>query len=376
MAEYPVRRNPVYAVAAIAVLVTAIVGGIILIGFTPPSERPTLFVYTYDSFMVWGDEPGTIDSRAFDDFEERYNVNVSIQRLPTDAAGIITRLGAESANPVADVVVGIDNILILEPGVTDLLTPFEPPNLNMVNASIINALDPDHYLTPFDFGLVTLIYNKTSFSPVIYPQLNNLTFENLTDPVFANALVTENPHFSSPGLAFLLTEITVHEKLLGENWTQWWIDVNEYIDVETGWTDAWSAWYYDPTKHILNSYGTDPAYSVYFYGGEPDTGIAPIYHDGEYYAWMQVEGMGLVKNGPNPALGKLFIEYCLNETVQSLIATNNWMFPVRNQVTLHAAFNYALHPSEVSILNQLLPRTEIAANLNTWLDQFDEIRTP
>lgn len=352
------------------------VAGIVFVSLPPPAERPTLMVYTYDSFMVWGDDPDTIDSRAFGGFEERYDVNVSIQRLQTDAKGIITRLGVESSNPVADIVVGIDNILILEPGVTDLLTPFEPPNLNVVNQSFINALDPDHYITPFDFGLVTLIYNKTSMSPAMYPQLLNLTFQDLADPTFAGALVTENPHLSSPGLAFLLTEITVYEKLLLQNWTEWWIDVNEYIDVESGWSEAWEAWYYGLTKHILNSYGTDPAYSVYFYGGEPDTGIAPIYHDGEHYAWMQVEGMGLVKNGPNPELGRLFIEYCLNETVQSLIATNNWMFPVRSHVTLDPAFIHALHPSEVSLLNELLPRAEIAANLNQWLDKFDEIRTP
>ncbi|MHA2379909.1 MAG: thiamine ABC transporter substrate-binding protein [Candidatus Thorarchaeota archaeon] len=365
-----------HILAAIVAISALIVAGIVFVSLPPPSERLTLTVYTDESFIKWGKYPKTIDSRAFGEFEERYNVNVSIQRLQTDAAGIITRLGAESANPVADAVIGIDNTLILEPGVTDLLTPYEPPNLNVVNESFIDYLDPDHYVTPYDFGLVTLIYNKTTMDPATYPQLNTLTFENLSDPTFAGALVTENPHLSSPGLAFLLTEIAVHEKLLNENWTQWWIDVNEYIDVESGWTEAWTTWTDDPTKHILNSYGTDGAFSAYTYGGEPDTGIAPIYHNGTHYAWMQVEGMGLVKNGPNPELAKLFIEYCLNETVQSLIATNNWMFPVRNHVTLDPVYVHALHPRDVSLLNELLPRSEIAANLDEWLDTFDEIRTP
>jgi ABC-type thiamine transport system substrate-binding protein len=84
--------------------------------------------------------------------------------------------------------------------------------------------------------------------------------------------------------------------------------------------------------------------------------------------------MGLVKNGPNPELAELFIDYCLNETVQSLIATNQWMFPVRSGVVLDSAFEYALHPSDVSLLNELLTGPEIAANLTSWLDTYDEIR--
>jgi thiamine transport system substrate-binding protein len=372
MSEYPERRNPRIVVAAVVVVAVIAVASIAIISFRPPSEKPTLIVYTYDSFMQWGDDADTIFERAFSSFEEQFNCNVTIVRLQTDANGIISRLGTEKSNPVADVVIGIDNILILQPGVTDLLSPYEPSNIDVVNSTFIDALDPDHYIVPFDFGLVTLIFKNSSLE--LFPQLNNLTFADLTAPDLAGGLVTQDPKFSSPGLAFLLTEIAVHEKLLHVNWTEWWIDVNEYIDVQPGWSEAWSVWYDSPSKHIMNSYGTDGAYSVYFYGGEPETGIAPIYHDGDHYAWMQIEGMGLVKNGPNPDLAKLFIDYCLNETVQSLIATNQWMFPIRNGVALDPAFEYALHPSEVSLLNELLPRTEISANLATWLDMYDEIR--
>ena len=372
MSEYPVRRKPKSVIAVVIVVAVIAVASIAIISYRPPSERPTLIVYAYESFMQWGDDPDTIFERAFGAFEEQYDCNVTIERLQTDANGLVSRLATEQSNPVADVVIGIDNILILQSGVTDLLTPYIPTNIGVVNSTFINALDPDHYIVPFDFGLVTLIYKNSSLE--LFPELDNLTFADLSSPALAGGLVTEDPHFSSPGLAFLLTEIAVHEKLLHVNWTDWWIDVNEYIDVQPGWSEAWSVWYDSPSKHIMNSYGTDGAFSVYFYGGEPETGIAPIYHDGDHYAWMQVEGMGLVKNGPNPDLAKLFIDYCLNETVQSLVATNQWMFPVRTGVTLDPAFEYALHPSDVSLLNELLPRTEIAANLTTWLDTFDEIR--
>ncbi|TFH02070.1 MAG: thiamine ABC transporter substrate-binding protein, partial [Candidatus Thorarchaeota archaeon] len=235
---------------------------------------------------------------------------------------------------------------------------------------------PEHYLTPFDFGLITLIYSMNTINTTTHPQLDNLTLADLTTTELASALVTEDPHLSSPGLAFLLSQIAIYEKILEEDWTTWWEAVEGNIDVEEGWTEAWSAWSLDPSKHLLVSYGTDPAYSANLLGTEPDTAIAPFNYNGSDWAWMQVEGVGLVKNGPNPDLGKAFIDYCLNATVQSEIGLNQWMFPVRTDLTLPSVFDYAIHPNEVSILNTLMPRTEIVANLQEWLDEFDAVMTP
>jgi thiamine transport system substrate-binding protein len=375
MAEYPTRRDPVHVVAAIVIVAAVVVAGIVIVATPPATDRPQLIVYTYDSFMVWGADPANIDDEAFGQFEEIFNVDVRIERLTTDAKGIVTRLGAESANPVADVVIGIDNILILQEGVTDLLTPFEPYNLPVINQSIIDALDPDHYVTPFDFGLVTLIYNTSKIDVETHPELLNLTLDDISSTGLASSLVTENPNLSSPGLAFLLTTIAYQEKILGETWTDWWNDVKNDINVQPGWSEAWGVWSTNPSRAILNSYSTDPAYSAYWSGSEPNTAVAPLYHDGEYFAWMQVEGIGLVKNGPNPDLGKRFIEYCLNPTVQDRIAINQWMLPVRNGVTLDPSFRYAMQLDEVTLLNELLTRAEIATSLSSWLTEYDNIMT-
>jgi thiamine transport system substrate-binding protein len=90
---------------------------------------------------------------------------------------------------------------------------------------------------------------------------------------------------------------------------------------------------------------------------------------------MQVEGIGLVKNSPNPNLAKLFIEYCLSPAVQSYISLNQWMFPANTDVELDPVFDYALHPDDVSLLNDLLLGPEIKANKTSWLNQWDIIRT-
>jgi thiamine transport system substrate-binding protein len=373
MTEYPVRRNPMKLIAVVSVIVILVVATYAAVTWW----KPRFVVYTYSSFLDWGDEGADVVlERAFTPFEELYGVEVDIILLEVDANGIISKLVAESANPVADVVIGIDNILILQEAARNVLEPYVSPNLNSINETFVDLLDPDYYLTPFDFGLVTLIYSTNTINTTTHPELGNITFADLASSGLASSLVTENPHFSSPGLAFLLSQIAIYEEILHQDWTDWWDDVRNSIDVQEGWTEAWSVWSGDPSKHLLVSYGTDPAYSANYLGTAPDTAVAPFYYDNQHWAWMQVEGMGLVKDGPNPELGKAFIDYCLGAIVQTEIPYNQWMFPVRTDLSLPSVFEYAIHPDEVSLLNSLLTSSVISSNLSDWLDLWDITRAP
>ncbi|UCE09540.1 MAG: thiamine ABC transporter substrate-binding protein [Candidatus Thorarchaeota archaeon] len=374
--SYPRRRDPAKIAGAVIIVAILAVASLLIVDWMGRETEPVVLrVYTYDSFMVWGDDPATIDNRTFDAFEEQYGVEVRIERLTTDANGIVSRLVAEAANPVADVVIGIDNILILQEEAKSVLTPFTPSNLNLINDTLVNLLDPQHHVVPFDFGLVTVIFDSIEINATTNPELDALTFSDLATPELASALVTENPFFSSPGLAFLLSEIAFQEKLLGQDWEDWWSAVKDDINIQPGWSEAWEVWDLDPERKLLVSYGTDPAYSSWWSGEAPTTSVAPYHHDGNDYAWLQIEGIGLVKNGPNPTIARAFIEYCLTSAVQENIATNQWMFPANMDVTLHPAFDYALHPDDVSPLNDLLSAAEIAANLTTWLDEWENIIT-
>ena len=374
---YPERKDPLTIIAAVVVCVIIVVSAYAAVTWWSPQQESQIVVYTYSSFLNWGDEGAdAVLERAMAPFEEEYEVDVEIILLEVDANGIIAKLVAESANPVADVVIGIDNILILQEAAKNVLEPYVSPSLSFINETFVDLLDPDHYLTPFDFGLVTLIYSMNTINTTTHPQLANLTFADLAEVELASALVTENPHYSSPGLAFMLSQIAVYENLLHDDWTSWWDNVSDDIDVQEGWTEAWSVWSGDPSKHLLVSYGTDPAYSANYLGTAPDTAVAPFYYDNQHWAWMQVEGVGLVKNGPNPELGRAFIDYCLNATVQTEIPLNQWMFPVRTDLTLPSVYQYAIHPDEVSVLNHLLEATEIASNLTDWLNSWATTRTP
>jgi thiamine transport system substrate-binding protein len=373
MSDYPVRRDPRKTIGVVVVAVVLVVAAYSFATYW----RPTFVIYTYGSFMDWGDDgAAAVLERAFAPFEEKYNTKIDWRILDADANFIVSKLVAERGNPVADVIIGIDNILILQESAKSVLEPYQSPMLDYVNSTLVDLLDPDHYLTPFDFGFVTTIYSKDAINTTTNPELAQLTFADLATPELSSALVTEDPRLSSPGLSFLLSQIAIYQEILGQDWTTWWEDVGTNIDVEEGWNEAWEAWDISPTKHLLVSYGTDPAYSAYFTGTAPDTAVAPFYYDGQHWAWMQVEGMGLVRNAPHPELGRAFIDYCLNATVQQEIALNQWVYPARSDISLPGVYQYALNPSNISLLNSLLSRTEIAANLQSWLDQWELTRTP
>ncbi len=371
MDEYPRRRDPRKIVLALVVVVAIVVAAFAF--FATP--KPKIYVYTYDSLLMWGDNPDTIDDVVFGPFEQQYGVDIEIVRLNTDASGIVSRLVAEAENPIADVVIGIDNILILQEQARQVLTPYTPSNLDLVSSELVNILDPDHYLTPFDYGVVALIYERNLINETTNPELGNLTFADLAQPALASSLVIENPRLSSPGLAFFLSEVAVYHSILSQDWRDWWYQVRDKIDVQEGWSEAWSKWSEDPTRNIMVSYGTDPAYSAYYSGTAPHTAIALFHYNDADYAWLQVEGIGLVKNGPHPDIAKAFIDYCLTDAVQSHIALNQWMFPAASSTTLPDAYQYAVHPDDVAPLNTLLDRSLIQANLTDWLDQYDAIMT-
>ncbi|MBD3407468.1 MAG: thiamine ABC transporter substrate-binding protein [Candidatus Lokiarchaeota archaeon] len=366
---YPTRRNPKTIIIAIILVSTIAIASFAILTY----PKPSLKVYTYDSFMLWGDNPETIDDTVFGPFEREHGIEVEIIRLPTDANGIVSRLVAEQENPQADVVIGIDNILILQDAAKSVLEPYSSPNLNLIDEEVVSALDSDHHVIPFDLGLVSIIYEMDYLNTTSHPELDNFTFTNLATDFFASSLVTENPHQSSPGLAFLLGQIAIYEKILETDWKDWWNAVKDDVDVQAGWTEAWTIWYESSERNMLVSYGTDPAYSSYYSGEEPNVAVAPMHYNDQDYAWMQIEGIGLVKDGPNQELAKLFVDYCLSAQVQQYVGLNQWMFPANNEVTLDDAFAYALHPDDVSLLNALLPSSEIAANLTEWLDEWDLI---
>jgi len=358
-------------IVLIFIVIFALAGFTIYNFYAMQQQQETLVIYTYESLLEWGDNPEAVRDAVFGEFARRYNVNVTVIRF-SDARSALLRLIEEKDNPRADIIIGLDDILVLEAINAGVLEPYTPQNLSLIREDLVNALDPDHYVVPYDFGLIALVYDSAYVNSTTYPELPNINFTTLLNKTYRQQLIVEDPTQSSTGLSFLLWQIAVYEKILHKNWTEWWTAIKDDVMVAASWGDAYDA-FLNPSigRHIVVSYGTDGAYSYYFYNSTQYAAV--ITHEKGPISWLQIEGIGLVKNAKHPELAKLFIEWFLSNEVQQYIALNNWMYPANEHVPLPDAYKYAIDPTNVTIANTLISKEEIESELQTWLRQWLEI---
>jgi len=363
------KTNQVIAISIIILLAILLYG---LVEMRRPSAELT--IYTYESLLVWGEDPNATLENVFGGFEDEHNVKVNVVYFD-DARGCLLKAIEEKNNPRADVIIGIDNILIFEAKKAEVLEAYQPKNLDEIYPWLIEAIDEEHYVNPYDYSVIALVYDTNYISPETHPEIENITFKDLLKPEYSKQLIVEDPTFSSTGISFLLWEITVYEKILKEDWTIWWEDIKEDVRVAPSWGDAINDfWTPELDRHLLVSYGTDSAYNVYF-DYSKDMKAVLTYELGKDMGWLQVEGIGLVKNAPNGDLAKEFIDYFLSVEVQDYIPTNNWMYPANRNVRLdlHPSYEYAIDPTEVDIVNEYMTPEEIETNYENWLTTWKNI---
>ncbi|MCD6484626.1 MAG: thiamine ABC transporter substrate-binding protein [Candidatus Odinarchaeota archaeon] len=340
--------------------------------FRTTNDNQTLVIYTYESLLQWGDNPDQVYNAVFTEFENRYGINISVVRFK-DAHTMLQRLIEERLNPQADIVIGLDDILATKAKESGILEPYTPTNLSLVRSDLVDVLDPEHYLVPYDYGLIALVYDTNYVNETTYPQISHLAFEDFLNESLASQLIVEDPTQSSTGLSFLLWEIAIYEKILNKPWTEWWNATYDKISVKGGWGDAYDEFLSEhSTRHIVVSYGTDGAYSYHFYN---DTRYSAtlVYANNSYYGWLQVEGIGIINGTDNLNESKAFIEWFLSDEVQQYIPLNNWMYPANTHVQLPEDYKYAIDPSKVKVANTLLSKDEIKQNLDSWLISWLEI---
>ncbi|MHA1910243.1 MAG: thiamine ABC transporter substrate-binding protein [Candidatus Kariarchaeaceae archaeon] len=370
----------------IGILVSVIVigGGAYLMRNTEQSSD-TLIVYTYDSLLAWGTEGGEKLNNLLADFSENEGINVSIQRF-TSTDAMITRLIAEKDNPRADVVIGIDSLgalKILDEGI------FEPYNstefisdvnrITEIPESMINGLDPSLRLVPYDFSVMAWVYNSSFYKESDYPQIySNFTFDTLLNTSISKTVVSASPLTSSVGKGMLLWQIGVYEKLLGEDWEDFWEEMVEKSDQEEilfteGWGEAFN-YFYDspPERQIVMSYGTDLAYNQYFGYGD---NLKPtlVTYEAQEYGWMQIEGLGILASSNHKQEARALVDWFLSSTIQEEMPLNNWMYPANENAILPEVYQYAINIDQINLINDLFTYDEIKNNYVDWLLSWQEI---
>lgn len=273
-------------------------------------------------------------------FEKEAGVTLRITKAG-DAGEMLNKLILTRANPVADVVFGIDNVLAAKALAAQVLDVSQSPSTAKPLGGA-NTVTLPAGLVPVDYGYVTLNYDKAWFAKkgLALPR----SLDDLTQPAYAKLLVVQNPATSSPGNAFLLATIGA----MGEDKAfAWWAQMRgNGVKVAKGWSEA----YYTDFTHsggsrpLVVSYASSPAAELFYSKTkltEPPTASLALAGS----VFRQVEGVALVKGGKERAAAIKFVEFLRTPAVQQGLQTEMWMFPVDATVPRVEALRQAVEPT-------------------------------
>lgn len=311
----------------------------------------TLTVITHDSF--------DLDKKLIAGFEAANRVKVRLIK-GGDAGEMLNKLILSKANPLADVVYGLDNTLLPRAEAAGLLTPYTSPASAKVAAQ--NRLGP--LLSTVDTGYVALNYDKAYFAKAGLKLPVSLA--ELSSPQYARLTVVESPATSSPGAAFYLA--TVQE--LGQDGAlAWWRAARQNgMKVTRGWSQAYNQDFslYGGKYPIVLSYASSPAAEVFYSEGKlKDAPTGNLFLPGT--SFLQLEGVGVLKGSRQPALARRFVDFMLSAPVQADFPTRMWVYPSVQGVKLAEAWKFAQKPDVKLAPAALLNRAQTLTDL--WVTE-------
>ena len=307
---------------------------------------------THDSFYV--------SPETFEAFTAETGIEVE-QLASGDAGALVAQACLTAGEPLGDVLFGIDNTFLQRGLDCGMFEPYTSPGLAGVPDHL--ELDPEHRVTPVDFGDVCLNYWVDAFDGSPPPPAS---LDDLIDPAYADMLVVQSPETSSPGLAFLLATIAHY----GDGWEDYWAALRDNgVSVTAGWEDA----YYGEftagggERPIVVSYASSPPAEVIFADppvDEPPTGVVTA------SCYRQIEFAGVLAGADNPGGAQALVDFMLTETFQNDVPLNMFVFPVVSAATLPPEF---VAHAEIADDPFMVDPGEIEAQRDAWTDRWVEI---
>ena len=189
------------------------------------------------------------------------------------------------------------------------------------------------------------------------------TLADLTDPAYADLMVTPGASTSSPGMAFFLATVAEY----GDGWQDYWTDLlANGAKVVDGWEDAYygdfTAGSKTGTRPIVVSYDSSPAFTV----ADGETTTAALLDT----CFRQVEYAGVLAGADNPEGAAALVDWMLTDEVQSALPEAMYVFPVMPGATVPDDWaRFAPQPTDPY---EVSPE-EIAANREQWLTEWTDV---
>ncbi len=359
----PQRRT---VVAFLAVIAAAPVGGTVLAqspaALSPtPSMAPagtTVRLLTHDAFKL--------SQPVLDSFAAQTGASIELI-APGDAGTAVNEAILTKADPVADVLYGVDDTFLsraLDAGIFDAYQP-------AAVADIPDALklDPGGRVTPIDYGDVCINIDLPALAAAgLEPPT---AIDELTQPAWKGKLVVEDPGVSSPGLAFVLATIGRFGETGDHTWRDYWaaLRAND-VQVASSWTDAYytdfSGGSGEGDRPLVVSYASSPVAEVYYADPQPHDAPTGALLDGCY---RQVEFAGVLTGTPEPTLARALVDFLVSRPVQEDIPLNMFVSPALATAVvpdIYRAFNEL--PADPVTMDPAI----IATNRDRWIEEWTQ----
>lgn len=301
---------------------------------------PVLSVLTYDSYSV--------SEEIVAKFEEANHIKIQFIE-GGDSTTVLNRAILSSDSPIADVIIGMNSIMLSRAFDNDVLVPYNSPLLANIPDSY--KLDEQNRALPFNYGNICINYDTAWYSEkgLAVPG----SWDDLINPDYSGQLVIENPTSSTPGIAFLLATIAKYGE---DGFIDYWKSLlKNKIEI----TDGWSTAYYTNftagggmgLQPMVVSYDASPAAAPFYSETEMETApTASILNDGMCY--QVVEFLGILKGTKNLEIAEKFVDAVLGKEWQEDLPGQMFVFPVNEEASLPEVFaKFAIPPKNPAMLD-------------------------
>ena len=305
------------------------------------AKKPTLVVYTYDSFTAsWGPAPKIKEA-----FEKECNCNLEFVST-SSAIGTLRKIQLEGTNTKADILLGLDTS---SAGIAKKTGLFMKHNIDTSKLNLPIKWQDDTFL-PYDYGYFAFVYDgkKTKSVPT--------SFEELASMPKDFKIIIQDPRSSTPGLGLLLWVKAVY----GDKASEYWKKLSPHIlTITKGWSEAYNLFLKGEADMVL-SYTTSPAYHII---AEKKTNFkSATFKEGHY---AQIEVLAILKSSKHKDLAKKFLKFTQSQTFASVIPTTNWLYPVV-KTDLPDGFKTLKKPSKMLLIKS----EELEKNRKKWLNEW------
>lgn len=331
----------------------ALAAVIALIGVSCSSEAAPdqIVLLTHSSFAL---SEGTLET-----FTEETGVTVVV-RDGGDAGTMLNQAILTKDNPIADVIYGVDNTFLSRAIDEGIFIAHKAEAIDTVSELIVVE---DDLATAIDYGDVCINYDIEGLEALGVAPPTSL--EDLTDPIYRDLLVVEDPATSSPGLAFLLATIAAYPDGSAYDWIDYWGQLfDNGVSVAADWSEAYYGQFTRAggDRPLVVSYASSPPAEVFF--GELEEAPTGVMTQG---CFRQIEFAGVLTGTDHESTAKKLVDFLLSVEVQEDIPLNMFVYPANSEAALPEVFEaHTTFPDVPTIMDP----TSISANRDAWIEQW------